>query len=276
MLRSLDHLVLPAASLKAARTRLGALGFTLAADGVHPFGTANACVYFSDGTFLEPLVVADSFAAEAAIAAGNVFVAHDAEYRQALGDEGFSALVISSDDARADDAAFRANAVSCGPVLDFGRDFVDPDGNRDRIDFRLAFARPAAMPLALVFSCQRINAPNADRSALERHANGVSGISRIVLEAPDIAAAAAFFRAMLGDPGEGPVFALGKARLEIATGEGPARFTAIRFRTPNLAKIAAMLDRAGIGYHRHNGIVAVAPAPGQGATFEFEDENDEA
>ena len=52
------------------------------------------------------------------------------------------------------------------------------------MDFQLAFARAAAMPLALVFSCQRINAPNADRSALEGHANGVSGISRIVLEAP--------------------------------------------------------------------------------------------
>lgn len=276
MLRGLDHLVLPTSSLHVARTRLGALGFTLAADGVHPFGTANACVYFADGTFLEPLVVADHCAAKAAIAADNVFVAHDGDYRQAVGDEGFSALVIGSDEAKSDNAAWQAHGLSAGPVLDFGRDFVEPDGKRARMDFRLAFARAETMPLALLFSCQRINPPKTDRSWLVRHANGVSGISRIVLEAPDVAAAAAFFRAMLGDPGEAPVFALGKARLEIVAGEGPARYAAIRFCTPNLAKLGAMLDQAGIGYKRHSGVVAVASAPGQGAEFEFGDENDEA
>ena len=57
--KPLDHVVLPVADLGVARARLTALGFTVAPDGLHPFGTANCCVYLADGTFLEPLAVGD-------------------------------------------------------------------------------------------------------------------------------------------------------------------------------------------------------------------------
>ena len=57
--RALDHLVLPVPSLELARAHLDALGFTIAPQGTHPFGTINACVFFADGTFLEPLAVGD-------------------------------------------------------------------------------------------------------------------------------------------------------------------------------------------------------------------------
>ena len=50
--RALDHLVLPTTSLAVARDRLTTLGFTVAPDGVHPFGTVNCCIYLADGTFL--------------------------------------------------------------------------------------------------------------------------------------------------------------------------------------------------------------------------------
>ena len=59
--------------LGVARTRLTALGFTVAPNGVHPFGTANCCVYLSDGTFLEPLAIDDAVQANATARAGNVF-----------------------------------------------------------------------------------------------------------------------------------------------------------------------------------------------------------
>ncbi|TIX38964.1 MAG: VOC family protein, partial [Mesorhizobium sp.] len=55
----LDHLVLPTASLDVARARLTLLGFTVAPTGIHPFGTENCCVFLTDGTYLEPLAVAD-------------------------------------------------------------------------------------------------------------------------------------------------------------------------------------------------------------------------
>ncbi len=95
--RAIDHLVLPTARLDTARRRLSDLGFTVAPEGVHPFGTVNCCVYLSDGTFLEPLALRDGAAATAAIAEGNVFVARDHVFRAVRGEEGFSAVVLASD-----------------------------------------------------------------------------------------------------------------------------------------------------------------------------------
>ena len=99
----LDHLVLPVADLATARQRLTALGFTVAPDGAHPFGTANCCVYLAGGTFLEPLQVAHPDQASAAIEAGNVFVARDRDHRRRASGDGFSALVFGTRDASADD-----------------------------------------------------------------------------------------------------------------------------------------------------------------------------
>src|SRR5690348_9960814 len=94
--RSLDHLVLPVPSLATARQRLAELGFTVAPEGVHPFGTANCCVYLADGTFLEPLAVADADAQGEAAIRGNVFAARDIAYRFRRGENGFSAVVFGT------------------------------------------------------------------------------------------------------------------------------------------------------------------------------------
>ena len=74
-----------------------------APDGIHPFGTVNACVFFSDGTFLEPLAIGDAVVAEQTAREGNAFTAGDARFRTTVGDNGFSALVLGSGDADADD-----------------------------------------------------------------------------------------------------------------------------------------------------------------------------
>ncbi len=55
--RTLDHVVLPVASLEVARARYEALGFTVAPNGLHPFGTENCCIYLEDETMLEPLAM---------------------------------------------------------------------------------------------------------------------------------------------------------------------------------------------------------------------------
>ena len=68
--RLLDHLVLPVAELSAARNRLTQLGFTVAADAQHPFGTENACVSLADKTYLEPIAVASREDCEAAALGG--------------------------------------------------------------------------------------------------------------------------------------------------------------------------------------------------------------
>src|SRR5690606_31308834 len=107
----------PTADLDLACGRLTRLGFTVAPRGVHPFGTENCCVYFSDNTFIEPLAVADRAATDAAATVGNVFVARDRTYRENLGSEGFSAVVFGSEDADEDHRRYVRAGVSAGERL---------------------------------------------------------------------------------------------------------------------------------------------------------------
>lgn len=110
--RPVDHLVLPVVDLDTARQRLEALGFTVAPSAQHPFGTENACVFFSDNTYLEPLAIAQRETCETEARNGNVFVARDQAYRFRNGQDGFSALVMGTQDAGADHKEFVRSGIS--------------------------------------------------------------------------------------------------------------------------------------------------------------------
>lgn len=286
-LRPLDHLVLPTADLDVARARLTALGFTVAPRGAHPFGTANACVYFADGTFLEPLALADPAVAGRAAAAGNVFVARDRAYRASRGEEGFSALVMATGDAGADHARFARAGISAGEMLAFTRPFVDGEGRQDTASFLLAFAAETSSPDCYFFTCERVNAPKVDRSALEKHANGAAGIARIFLSAADPARHAEFLRQVTGGTlSEGSdgiylgtagatVSVLTPEALRVATGieagrDDALRLCAVSFRLSDPAIAENLLARNNIPCKRREGRIVVAPASGQGAAFAFE------
>lgn len=291
MPRSLDHLVLPTVSLAVARARLSALGFTVAPEGRHPFGTENACVYFSDGTFLEPLAVADTQEARAAVSRGNVFVSRDQAYRGSRGSEGFSAIVMATSDAHQDHEAFLREGISAGDMLDFSRPFTDAAGTTGTAAFRLAFAADLRAPDVFFFTCQRINAPKVDRAALQAQANGVTRIKGVVLstrEPSDYAGIASYLISGTTEkvvPISGGVgFAAANTTIEIVTSDEIAsRFGlaqtndaglqawAVRCGTDDLARLADLLAAAGIVHHDINGIIVVPPAPGQGAAFVFEE-----
>ncbi len=286
--RALDHLVLPTASLSIARDRLTALGFTVAPEACHPFGTANACVYIADGIYLEPLAVADAGLAADAIGRGNVFVAHDNAFRGRNGDEGFSAIVFATSDANADDRRFRDKDVSAGDMLAFSRPFADTTGATGTAAFRLAFASDASAPDMLFFTCQRINVPAVDRSALQAHANGVARVLGIVLSTPKPTDQVGIVELVADTPAaattsSGAVrFSLANTLLEMtedgmarlgptAMGSEGLRGRAIRFGTTDLAGTGRLLATAAIAHDALNGTIVVPPAPGQGATFIFEE-----
>jgi hypothetical protein len=289
MTHPLDHLVLPTADLDVARARLTALGFTVSPRGVHPFGTENCCVYFADGTFMEPLAVADAEAAGIAIAGGNVFVARDRKYRENFGQEGFSAVVFGTSDADADHRRYTEAGVSAGTRLDFSRPFVDAAGKSDTASFRLAFASAQEVVDTFLFACERVNAPKVDRSALQLHDNGVGAIAKVVaisknpsaqLSALEIAADAERGASVLVDE-----LALPNARISVATPQDyqrrfglPAgeetglRFAAVVFSVASMEKLRTLLAQRGIGHDIGGNRVLVAPAPGQGAAFIFEEQ----
>jgi Glyoxalase-like domain len=288
--RPLDHLVLPTADLGVARTRLEALGFIVAPRGVHPFGTINECVYFTDGTFLEPLAIGQRETAEEASLKGNMFTARDAAFRFRRGLEGLSAIVMGTDDAKADHGRFRQAGLSGGELLDFGRDFVTPGGEAARMNFRLAFAADLRSPDFFGFTCQRINVPKTDRSKLTAHGNGVISIQSVILTEPNPTDFQYLFQELVNEREvEAHSFGMdikaANASVSVLTHDGyemmfgvrlhgkerGLRARAIVFGVGDLALVNSKLDEARIDRRNMMGRTLVDPAPGQGALFAFEE-----
>lgn len=284
--RSIDHLVLPTADLAIARDRLGALGFTVAAEGLHPFGTKNACVYLADETFLEPLAVADAPLADGAVASGNVFIARDRAFRAQRGQEGLSAIVMASGDADADHEAFLAAGISAGRRLDFSRAYVDAEGASRTVSFRLAFAAPASVSDTFFFTCERVDAPAGGRGALAQHGNGVTGLAGVVASARSPRSLDDFLTVLAArhaETSDGAVSVqAGNAEISVLT---PARLASryqvtpppdaelclcgVVFTVSDLEQAAAVLAAGDIAHHRIGDMVVVPAAPGQGAFFAF-------
>lgn len=281
----LDHLVLPTQSLDVARTRLISLGFVVAPTGIHPFGTENCCVFLADGTYLEPLAIGAEQAAMKAVADGNVFVARDRAYRESRGDEGFSAVVLGTDNADADHARYVEAGLSAGDTLSFSRAFTDTSGKSDVASFKLAFASASGATDAFLFACQRINAPKVDRTALQAHANGASGIIEVVAVSDQPAEQTRLISVAVNEPAvdsEGGVFLLPNATLSVldprsftdrfgipAGSSTKLRFAAIVFAVGNTDVTSRLLAANSIQYDIAGNDIVVQPASGQGAAFIF-------
>ena len=285
----LDHLVLPTLALATAQHRLEALGFSVAPRGVHPFGTENCCVFLADGSYLEPLAIANREECEEAARAGNVFVARDQAFRFRRGLEGFSAVAMATDDAWSDDQRYSAAGLSGGAVLEFSRDMLLPDGSSATGSFRLAFAADLRSPDFFFFASQRVVPLPADRKALEAHENGVTGLAEVVLseqnptdfqylvqEAADEREVEALSFGMSVDTPRGRITVLNDAGLQGFYGIAPTpradrglKGQAVVFTVSDLSKCRALLAERGVTFRERDGRLLVPPAPGQGVLFVF-------
>ncbi|RUZ71130.1 VOC family protein [Mesorhizobium sp. M7A.F.Ca.US.006.01.1.1] len=281
----LDHLVLPTQSLEVARARLAALGFVVAPTGIHPFGTENCCVFLADGTYLEPLAVGDEQVAAKAIAEGNVFVTRDRAYRDSNGDEGFSAIVLGTGNANADHARYVDAGVSAGDMLGFSRAFTDPAGKSDIASFKLAFAAGAEATDAFLFACERVNAPDVDRTALQAHANGATGIVEILAVSDAPGKQHGLISVAVDDPAadrQGGMFPLPNADLSVldraaftarfglpAGAPTDLRFAAVVFSVRNADVTSRLLAANSVQHDIAGSDIVVRSAPGQGAAFIF-------
>ncbi|WP_313291657.1 VOC family protein [Rhizobium rhizoryzae] len=279
---NIDHLVLPVESLVGARKRWQELGFTVAPDAFHPFGTSNACVFFSDGTYLEPLAVQDEALAGQSITAGNCFVEKDRTFRQAGAREGFSAFVLRSTDAVTDDERFRQSGISAGNRLDFSRTVVDENGSASVASFRLAFADLDSLSF-FAFTCQRVNAALPTAGPSVEHRNGALGLGALFL-ATEGSRGIENLATMLGvhvqEKDHKYVFPLGNCDVEVAMEIAPEldntpryptglRGIGIRFRVRNIAETRSVLQEASIPHQSSGERLIIAPAQGQGCIVEF-------
>jgi hypothetical protein len=288
-LRAVDHLVMPVASLSAARSRFERLGFTLAPDARHPFGTANACVYFRDGTYLEPLAVAHRETAEKAALAGNAFVARDAAWRFRRGPEGFSAIAFASNDAAADHRRFVRAGISGGRMLRFSRPFDAGRGRGGEAKFAVAFAADLRAPDVFFLATQRIAMPKTDRSALQRHLNGAQGLREVFGVEANPTDFQYLIQELTGNRDVnahsfGMEIAAANANVAVYGATGIAawyggrpghagrglRLAGASFAVADLAATERLLKRNRVEYRRIAQRIVVPPAPGQGAILAFE------
>ena len=287
--RAIDHLVLPVVDLETSRDRLSRLGFTVAADARHPFGTENACVFLADDTYLEPLAVGSREDCLEAQRKGNVFVARDQAFRFRRG-EGLSAIVVKTDDATGDDERFRNEGHSAGRLLEFSRQFKFPDGRSAEGTFRLAFAADLRSPDFFAFACERVNPIPADRGDLVVHANGAAGLRRVVL-VEENPSDFQYLLEMVLDQRDVTAHSFGmaieasNASVDVLTSEGcsanygldPVQLergllgAVVVVAVADLGVTEACLAANGVGYHKTGARLVVAPEKGQGVTFAFEE-----
>ncbi|MEN3792921.1 VOC family protein [Fulvimarina sp. MAC3] len=272
LMRQLDHIVMPFAALSEARAFFESLGFTVAPDAQHPFGTGNACIYLADGLFIEPLARVDEDACEAADRDGNLFVRRDAAFR-AEHPSAFSGLALKSDDSLKDRESLALVGLAEEATVDFERTLTLPDATTGELAFRLAFVKDFAPRAPNIFLCEVRRSATVDRGELTSHRNGATGLAGIEFATTDIEAAEAYFQAVLdGDSDEDEdgnlFFDLPNGRVTVTEvgGEGVPAFSlsAIVIRTGDLGAVRGVLSEAAVDFEAEEDYLAVTCPNGAG------------
>lgn len=286
---SIDHLVLPVRDLDLARARYEALGFHVAADAQHPFGTENACIFMQDGTYLEPLGVVDRTLAEIESRKGNPFLRRDQAYRFRVDDEGFSMVAMRSKNAAADLKTFSELGFAFGELFPFSRSAETLDGTI-QIGVELAFAADDRAPDAAFFACERMNMDSLWSPERTAHENGVIGLSAVLMSEENPTDFQYLLQAATGmrdfaSSSNGLSFHMEGADIFCFTptamqhlfaipcsrSERGARFEGVVFLCKSVRELKAHLEAGSIECFDHLGRLIVPAAPGQGVPFIFEE-----
>ncbi|MET0445567.1 MAG: VOC family protein [Pseudorhodoplanes sp.] len=194
MPRGLDHIVHVVRDLDAAADAYRSLGFTVGARNRHAWGTHNHIVQFP-GFFIEILTVAepeklgdDGFSV--------MFGEHHQRFLERH--EGFSMLLLESQDASADEREFVRARIAASSAMRFEREARRPDGTEVKVAFSLAFARDPDAPDIGLAVCQQHYPENFWNPDFQHHANGATGVRGVVMVASDPAEHARVMSAFAG------------------------------------------------------------------------------
>jgi glyoxalase-like protein len=175
-MKAINHLVLACRDLEAMRAHYPSLGFTVTPRSQHPFGTGNALVQLH-GTYLELLAVTMPQDVPEHAAGQFSFAAFNRDYLARH--DGFSMLVLDTDDARADIAAWRAAGLQTYAPIDFSRKAKLPDGQEITVGFALAFVSHPAAPWLGLFACQHYSPHYFEQPRYLQHGNGASRVADV-------------------------------------------------------------------------------------------------
>lgn len=259
--RGLDHAAHAVRDLDAAAEFYRKLGFTVGARNRHPWGTHNHIVQLP-GFFIELLNLAeraklgdDGFSTMFASFADDFARRHD----------GLALLILESQNAGNDVAAFKAAGISASDVMRFEREAKKPDGKIVKVGFSLAFAQDARTPDIHFATCQQHYPENFWNPAFQNHANGARAITGIVLVAARPGEHRDFLLAYTGAAGaneyvDGLRIDLPRGVIDVVTPAAytrqyglaappivnGARLAALRFAVADTAPIKSRLNAAGI------------------------------
>lgn len=181
----LDHAIVFVRNLESAAHQYRRLGFTLTERGGHPsLGTANHTIMLGRD-YIELLAVLDR-------STGSERWAQILDRR-----EGFGAMALGTNDARATRATLIERGIAVPPVIDFERPVSLPEGEV-RARFTVAHVPEDASPALPAFFCQQHTREFVWRPEWQHHANTAFGIAgmTVIHPAPDVAALA--YQKLLG------------------------------------------------------------------------------
>lgn len=282
----IDHIVLCVRDLEKARDQFNATGFTLTPPAKHPFGTGNSLAQMGS-SFIELLAVTDPERIPPHGDGRFSFAAYNAEFLSRR--EGMSMLVISSENARADEERWRKAGLKTFEPVYFERAATLPDGSEAKVAFTIAFVLNEDMPDAVFFCCQQ-HAPEVFwQPDYQRHQNGARDFSSVTLVAEEPQRHAGFFTQLFG---RGRVnvdgdrlkarSALGEIQVitpaAVSTRFGgiadrnsgtEARFVAAAVRVTSLSAADACLERGGIDRQRIQDRIVIPPRAACGLVLEL-------
>src|SRR6185295_7144093 len=284
MPRGLDHIVHAVRNLDASADLYRRLGFSVGARNRHPWGTHNHIVQL-DGFFIELLTVAEpeKFGSDG-------FSTLFARFNQSFltRQQGLSLLILQSEDAGSDAAAFKSAGIAASDKLSFEREARRPDGTPVKVGFSLAFARDAEASDAGFAVCQQYYPENFWNPAFQQHPNGVTAVTGVVLVAENPADHHIFLSAfscvrelhatsgaVSAQTPHGAVTIMDAAAFRAHFGVAPpdivrgARLAAIEFAVREPAALQAALRAGDVAFSSQLSRIVIAPGFARGATLVF-------
>ncbi len=185
-LAGIDHTVLAAADLEAARETYARLGFALTPRGRHiGWATGNYCIMFA-GNYIELLGIAEPGGFTAGL-----------ETALAERGEGVHKLVLGSADAAATRAALLQSGFAPSEVQSLKRALELPEGEALPA-FALVHLPPEATPQASMFVCQHLTPDLLRRPDWLLHPNGATHLAGCVVVCEEPAALEESYERLFG------------------------------------------------------------------------------
>ncbi len=178
----IDHPLILVRNLDDAIARFASIGFTMAPQSRHPWGTST-CIAIMERSLIELVSIYDEEKLDLLPAGdfrfGRFVQQHLAER------EGISLTALNSDDAEGDATAVILRGVACQGTIAFGRDVIRHDGVPDRTSTTLKILASDDLPRLSHFICQQHRPDLIYVPKWSQHANGAQHYSQVTILAEE-------------------------------------------------------------------------------------------